>query len=188
MTRPVGLRMPPSPPAITWACRLAFPSNVGRLSNVSPASGTSPWSGAANVLIAFPFVLEAPTTIYKGFAVTGSAPGNNFEIGITDSAYNKIVSSGSVSGGAVALVPVMADLTDTTLPPGLYYAAMSCDATTTNRWYRIASQTYEWQALGCWQQAAAGPGSFPSPTCTPADITNVALPVFGLIARSAFDV
>jgi len=157
--------------------------------NASAASGASPWSDAANTVLAFPFVLEATTTIYKGFAVTGTSPGSNFEVGILDADYNKIVSSGSISGGAVASVPVMADLTDTTLPPSLYYAAMSCNATTTGRWFRWSPTTIGialWMAMGCWKQASAGPGSFPT-TATPADMTNVAFPLFGLITRSVFD-
>ena len=155
----------------------------------APASGASPWSDAASSVLAFPFVLEAQTTIYKGFAVTGSAPGSNFEVGVLDASFNKLVSSGSVSGGAVASVPVMADVTDTILPPGLYYAGMSCDATTTGRWSRWSLATLGtavWMAAGCWKQASAGPGSFPT-TATPADLTNVAFPLFGLITRSVFD-
>lgn len=190
MSRPIGFRGLPSPPVITIASRLSVGLGLARFGVTLPASGASPWSGAANVLLAFPFVLEVPTTIYKGFALAGASPGSNFEVGITDDAYNKIVSSGSISGGAVASVPVMADLTDTTLPPGLYYAGMSCDATTTGRWFQWTVATIGnalYQSLGCWQQAAAGPGSFPT-TATPADITNVAWPVFGLITRSVFDV
>ncbi len=191
MSRPVGLTAMPSPPIITLASRVAFGATLARTGPGNAASGASPWSGAANVLLAFPFVLEAPrTTIYKGFAITGSSAGSNFEVGILDASFEKIVSSGSVSGGAVANTAVMADLTDTTLPPGLYYAAMSCDATTTGRWFRWspagAAAIAFWMAFGCWQQAAAGPGSFPT-TATPADITNAAFPLFGLITRSVLD-
>lgn len=191
MSRTVGIRARPSPPTITLSSRLSLGGAISRLGAGAAASGASPWSGAANVLLAFPFVLEVQTTIYKGFAVTGASPGSNFEVGVLDAAFAKIVSSGSISGGAVANIPVMADLTDTTLPPGLYYAGMSCDATTTGRWARWSIATTGaafWQSYGCWQQASAGPGSFPSPTATPADIANVAFPLFGLITRSVFDV
>lgn len=181
----------PSPPLITAASRIALGHGQAATTATAPVSGTSPWSDAANTLLAFPFMLEVQTTVYKGFAVTGSAAnaGTNFEVGILDSAFNKIVSSGSVSQGGTNSVPVVADLTDTTLPPGLYYAAMSCDNTTTNRWTRwtVATiGTLKWQSLGCWKQASAGPGSFPT-TATPADLTNTAFPVFGLITRSVFD-
>jgi hypothetical protein len=156
--------------------------------SITTVTGASPWSDAANTLLAFPFVIEAQTTFYKGFAVTGTSPGSNFEVGILDENYNKIVSSGTISGGAVASVPVMADFTDTTLPAGLYYAGMSCDATTTGRWFRCSlTNAADFQSFGCWKQAAAGPGSFPT-TATPADLTNVAFPLFGLITRSVFDV
>ena len=185
MSRPITSQRP-SPPVILPCSRVGTYARA--LFSSSPGSGVSPWSAGANDLLAFPFVLEATTTIYKGFACTGSAAGSNFEVGILDADYNKIVSSGSVSGGAVASVPVMADFTDVTLPPGLYYAGMSCDATTTNRWTRwSASITGLFQSAGFWKQASAGPGSFPT-TATPADLTNVAFPLFGLITRSVFDV
>lgn len=186
MARPIGSPLP-SPPTIVPGSRVSC--TPMRSLTSGPASGASPWSDAANTILAFPFVLEATTTIYKGFAVTGASPGSNFEVGILDASYNKIVSSGTTAGGAVASVPVMADLTDTTLPPGLYYTAMSCDATTTGRWTRWAPTNgiAYLMSLGCWKQAAAGPGSFPT-TATPADLTNLAFPLFGLITRSVFDV
>jgi hypothetical protein len=187
MSRPVGFQRP-SPPTITPVSRIAIGTQIAAAFN-GPGSGTSPWSDAANALLAFPFVLEATTTIYKGFACTGTSAGSNFEVGILNDAFGKIVSSGTTAAGAVANVAVVADLTDTTLPPGLYYAAMSCDATTTNRWVRFNNTTGNtlWQSFGCWRQAAAGPGSFPS-TATPADMTNASFPLFGLITRSVFDV
>jgi len=188
MARPIGFPRQ-SPPVITLLSRLSL-APVRSISTSTFASGTSPWSDAANTLLAFPFVLEAQTTIYKGFAVTGAGTiSNNFEIGILDADYNKLVSSGSVSAGSTVNIPVMADITDTILPPGQYYAGMSCSVTTTGQWFRLAGvNNFAWQALGCWKQASAGPGSFPSPTATPADLTNVAFPLFGLITRSVFDV
>lgn len=188
MSRPIGSRMMPAPALITPACRLSLGSGFGGWQS-APASGTSPWSDAANCLLAFPFQLEAQTTFYKGFASTGSSAGSNFEVGIWDDAYNKIVTSGSVSGGAVASVPVIADFTDTTLPPGLYYAGMACNATTTNRWTRWSVATTGaaiWQSAGCWRQSGITLGSLAA-TATPGDMTNVAFPVFGLITRSVFD-
>lgn len=190
MARPRGFPLP-SPPTITPASRLALTGTfLYKAVSATAGSGISPWSDAANTLLAFPFVLEVQTTFYKGFCMTGSAAGGNFEVGILDDSYAKIVSSGSVSAGVTASVPVVADFTDVTLPPGLYYAGMSSSITTTNAWTRWSVGTVGialWMSVGCWKMAASGPGSFPT-TATPADITNVAFPLFGLITRSVFDV
>lgn len=192
MSRNAGLRPAPAPPTIHFGSRnSAAAAALGRIGISIPVSlATSPWSDAANKLIAFPFWLDVPTTIYKGFAVNGTSPGGNFEIGVLDASFNKLVSSGSVASGAGGSVPVMADVTDTKLPPGLYYAAMSHDATTASRyfgWTLATTGATFYQSFGCWQQAAAGPGSFPT-TATPADVSNVSFPLFGLITRSVFDV
>lgn len=176
-----------SPPLITLSCRLSLGSNSGRQLG-TPASGVSPWSDAANKLLAFPFVLERQTTIYKAFWLNGSAAGGNSEAGIWDSAYNKIVTTGSIAGSGNS-APQAADLTDTTLDPGLYYAGMAHNATTTNqltRWSLATLGIGVLMAMGCWTQTGITLGSLAS-TATPGDMTNVAFPVFGLITRSNFD-
>jgi hypothetical protein len=158
----------------------------------SPASGASPWSGAANVLKAVPFVLEAQTTFYKAFWAMGSAGGTaNREVGIWDADYNKIVTTGAVAGDNSNSVPQVAALSaTTTLPPGQYYMGMAFAATTTNTNHRWAVTTQgqpSARAMGCWIQASITLGSLAA-TATPAVYDNVAIPVFGLITRSVFDV
>lgn len=188
MSRPVGLRPLPSPPIITIGSRLSIGGILrGFTGGVVPASGVSPWSDAANCLLAHPFVLEDHrTTFYKAFWWNGSAAGGNSEVGIWDAAYNKIVTTGAVAGSGNS-VPQVADLTDTTLPPGLYYAGMAHSATTTNQITRWAATASQWQSLGCWRQSGITLGSLAA-TATPGDMTNVGFPSFGLITRSVFDV
>lgn len=190
MSRRFGLRGMPSPPVITLASRSSIGSGLIKTATAAPATGISPWSDAANCLLAFPFVLEQMTTFYKGFWVNGSAAGNNSEVGIWDDAYNKITTTGSVAGSGNS-VPQAATLGATvTLPPGLYYAGMAHNATTTNQLFRWSvgtqGQAY-WQAMGCWRQSGITLGSLGS-TATPGDMTNIAFPLFGLITRSVFDV
>lgn len=191
MSRPIGTAPLPSPPTIHFGSRIAAGGYaLARSGAGAPASGVSPWSDAANTVIAFPFTLEATTTFYKGFAVTGSAAGSNFNIGLYDENYALLASTGSVSGGAVASVPVVGALTATVrLPPGLYYAGMLSNATTTNRWHRWSVATLGtgfWMGCGCWKYA--DDVTTLDATATPADLTNVAFPLFGLITRSVFDV
>ncbi len=182
----------PSPPTITIASRLALGQSPLRMTNAGAATGVSPWSDAAICLLAFPFVLEVQTTFYKGFIVNGSAPGGLTEVGIWDADYNKIVTTGTFTGAGASLPSSsgFAAAATPTLAPGLYYAGIAHNATTTNRFTRFSLATYGiaiWQAAGCWREAAITLGALAA-TATPADMTNIAFPVFGLITRSVFDV
>lgn len=192
MSRPVALRPLPTPPVITLASRCSIGGSIRTVGAAAPSSGASPWSDAANCLLAFPFVLEAhSTTFYKGFWVNGSSVSNNSEVGIWDESYNKIVTTGSIgnSGGNVPQSNAFASSATPTLPPGLYYAGMASNTTTTNRYFRWSSGTSGnwWQAMGCWRQSGITLGSLAA-TATPGDMSNLAFPLFGLITRSSYDV
>lgn len=191
MSRPAGLTARPSPMVITAGSFNAIGPSMSRvLSGGVPASGVSPWSDAANSMLAFPFWLAAPTTIYKVFWVNGSAAGGNSSIGIYDAeSLAKLVECASTAGSGNS-VPQAVDVTDTTIGPGMYYAAMAHDATTTNqlfRWSTGASAGAHFQALGWFKHASVTLGNLPA-TATPADLTNIAVPLFGVITRSVFDV
>lgn len=191
MSRPIGLRPMPASPAISILSRESIGGGtIARMAGTTPATGTSPWSDAANSLIAFPFVIDVDTTFYKGFWVNGSAAGSNGEVGIWDASYNKIVTTGSVagSGNSVPQSSAFASSATPKLPPGLYYAGMAWNATTTNRLCRFGGIpiTGFWQVLGCWKQAGITLGSLAA-TATPGDITNAVFPYFGVITRTVFD-
>lgn len=182
----------PTPPVISPQSRLSLGMALRGIGGV-PASGASPWSDAANSLLAVPFVLEAAeTTFYKAWWLNGGTVGNNTEAGIWDANYNKIVTTGSVANAGTASLPQAAAFASSatpTLPPGLYYMGIAHDSTTTGHFFRWSVATVGtalWQGLGCWKQAAITLGSLAA-TATPASLTNVALPTFGLITRSVFD-
>lgn len=186
MSRRYGLSGLPSPPLITLVSRCASPSIVIKAG--VPATGGSPWSDAADTVLAFPFVLEVPTKCYKGFWWNGSAAGGNSDVAIYDEDFNLITSTGSVLGSGNSVPQAAALSTTVTLPPGRFYAGMSHDDATTNQLLRWSLATFGaafWQALGCWKFVDGPPIS--SAVATPADLTNVAFPVFGLITRSVFD-
>lgn len=183
-----GLSALPSPPVITAESRLSCVAGVAQMGAAAAASGTSPWSDAADFVLAFPFVLESPTSFYKVFWVNGSSAGGNSDVAIYDEDYNFIVGTGAATAGSGNNVPQVVALTATVrLGPGLYYAGMSHSATTTNQVFRWSSAASAlWQGAGCWKFSDNPPIS--SATATPADYTNVAMPLFGLITRSVFDV
>ncbi len=188
MSASVGIRNLASPPIITLASRCSAGGAISRLGLGAAASGASPWSDAANCLLAFPFVIESPTTFYKGMWVNGGSVGGNSEVGLWDASFNKIVTTGSIAGSG-ASVPQSTALSSTvTMPPGLYYAGMAHDATTTGQLIRWSVATIGialFQGLGCWRQSGITLGSLGA-TATPGDLTNVAFPVFGLITRTVF--
>ncbi len=179
-----------SAPVITLASRHAMGGNVRYAAAGAPASGVSPWSDAANCLLAFPFTIEAPTTFYKGFWVNGSSAGGNSEVGIWDVNYNKITTTGSQAESGNSVPQAFALAATIILPPGRYYAGMAHSATTTNqvfRWSVATTGISLWQAMGCWRQSGITLGSLAA-TATPGDMSNIAFPLFGLITRTFFDV
>ncbi len=191
MSRPIGLRGMPSPPTITPVSRCSLSAEIIRgFGPGAAASGVSPWSDAADTVLAFPFVLETTTTFYKVFWVNGSGTiGGTRDVAIYDDAFNFVVGTGAATNAVTVSVPQIVALSaTTTLPPGLYYAGMGCSVTTTNnvhRWSIATTGIGFWMAAGCWKTTDANPINL---NATPADLTNVAFPLFGLITRSVFDV
>lgn len=189
MSRRYGLKPMESPPVITLASRCAFGAQLQGWIAAAASSSTSPWSDAANTMLAFPFVVEADTPVNKFFWLNGASVGGNSEVVLYDDAFGKVgTSTGSQAGSGASVPQAFAPSGGAfTIPPGLYYCAMAHSATTTGQLYRWPAATAGiWQAVGCWKQAVTL-GSLPA-TATPADITNVAMPVFGLITRTVFDV
>lgn len=173
----------PSPPLINPCCRLGTKLGV-RMSG--PASSTSPWSDAANAILAFPFHIEDPTTIYKAYWLNGSSMVGNMEVAVYDKDYVKLATTGSIAlSGASA--PQVATLSTLRLGPGRYYCAAAHDSTGANHIQSTANNIPLLESLGFWRQASITLGSLPSPA-TPGPITNTRWPSYGLITRTAFDV
>lgn len=195
----IGTRALASPPIITPVSRCALGGGISRLGFGAAGTGVSPWSDAANTVLGFPFIVEAPTTIYKGFWVNGSSVGNNSEVcvlaprlGVAGSNTMDILATTGSVGNSGASVPQAAAFSGgaITLSPGIYYAGLGANATTTNRYFRWSVATTGagfWMTFGCWKSNAITLGSLGS-TLTQNTLTNVAFPLFGLITRSAYDV
>lgn len=190
MSRTQGLRNMGPPPLISLVSRCSAGGAMMRFGIGAVASGASPWSDAANCLLAFPFVVESPTLVNKFFWTNGASVGGNSEIVLYDAAFAKVgTSTGSVAGSGAGVPQSTAPTGGAfTIPPGLYYAAMAHDATTTGQLVRWSAGTAGnfWQAMGCWRQASITLGSLPA-TATPGDMTNVGFPLFGIITRTVFD-
>ncbi len=92
-------------------------------------NSTGAWP-LANLALYMPFLVGAPITIVKLFWNNGATVGsNNVDVGVYDSQGNQLVHSGSTATSGANVLQIV-DITDTTLLPGVYYVAMSCNGTT----------------------------------------------------------
>lgn len=132
---------------------------------------------AVYVPVAVPTVCVANRMWWvNGATVSG---GNNVEAGIyRDAGYKPgalLVVTGSVAQGNASEVQ-FADITDTTLSPGLWWLYFSCSATAAT-FFRVSIEANTDELLR-FQQASVGPGSAPS-TATPAESATGSIWVMG---------
>lgn len=94
-----------------------------------PTSGTWP---SINDPVAIPFCLPYGGVVTELATENGSAAGGNVDIGIYDTSFARLVSTGSQASVGSSIWQWF-NVTDTALPPGRYYLAMSRDDVTANR-------------------------------------------------------
>lgn len=115
---------PYHPESLGGANRTVMGSGAGVASN--PASMTA-GSGIAQF---FPWHLEAPIRIVKGFVFNGASVNGNVDVGVYDYALNRVVSNGAVLQAGTSTIQEF-DITDTTIMPGRYWIAFLCTGTGT---------------------------------------------------------
>jgi hypothetical protein len=93
--------------------------------NVVAAASTA-WP-SANLAIFVPVRVPVPVTVCKLAVGAGATAAGNFDVGIYDSAGNKLVSSGATAKGSST--EHIIDVTDTVIGPGVYYLALAADGT-----------------------------------------------------------
>lgn len=98
----------------TWS-RYGPGSNGGAALSMS-----SNWTAQLAVYIPMSFPMAVP--VKKLWWINGSNITSNSDVGIYDSAGNKIVSTGAIAGGTASQL-TSNDVGDLTLPPGEYYFA-----------------------------------------------------------------
>jgi hypothetical protein len=87
---------------------------------------------AANCPVAYPWVVNEPTMVYQLGWQNGPSAGDNHDIGIYDTSWNRLVSTGSTAGVTNNALQFV-DVTDTLIVPGYYYVVEAMDATTASR-------------------------------------------------------
>lgn len=150
-------------------------------------AASSAWP-AANDPYAQAFRLSDSVVVEQIGVLNGTSAGGQFDMGIYDTSWTRLVSSGS-TGGSGGSVWQFVNITDTPLVGGvLYYLAMSRDNITANR------QRYS--LVGGTVQAVALAGGFDSGTDAfplPNPLTNMAaatlfasVPIMCLAVRAPF--
>lgn len=87
---------------------------------------------SANDPLAVGFVLREAATIQRLGTINGSAAGDNWDVGVYDLSWNRLISTGSTTGVGNSAAQYV-DVTDTPLMPGRYWAVMARDTITANR-------------------------------------------------------
>lgn len=112
---------------------------------------------AANVGVFVPFTIPEACTFTKMFWCNGSAAAGNLDVGLFQEDGTLIVSSGTTAqSGTSNLQPV--DITDTTLPRGLYYLGLCSDTSgVTQKVLAVLPSAGVLQGLGLLEDAACAP-------------------------------
>jgi hypothetical protein len=143
---------------------------------------TNNWGGAvsttwvANLAVFIPFGVSQPFLVREVFWFNGSAAGANIDVGIYDTAGNRLASLGTTAQSTASTVITSAAFTDYTIAPGDYFMAFACNGTTNTvgGWAPAANLA---AAVGVGQMASAF--VLPNPA-TIVPLTNALVPYFGL--------
>jgi hypothetical protein len=141
----------------------------------APASSTWP---SSNLAIASPIYIDSYGTVVKMFMANGATASGNFDIGLYDENFNRLVSSGAVAQSGTGAIQTF-DVTDTPVRPGRHYIAISSSAAT-GTLVRLSVGPLYLRPLGVVQMAAAHP--LPA-TITPAAVANSFVFLAGLSYR-----
>lgn len=141
---------------------------------------------SANDPLAVPFALPVGGVVFQIGWHNGSAAGGGIDVGIYDLAWNRLVSSGSVTGLGNS-VWQWADVTDTPLARGRYYLVQSRDNTTANRiaTYGIPAAA-AYTALCGVQTSTTDSFPLPNPLVGMGTPTTTVLPLLAIAFRTVF--
>lgn len=116
------------------------PASLGMASTLYVAGAVASLATGSQNAMFFPWLVQVPLTIVKGFTMNGATANGNNDIGVYDHGFNLIVSIGAtLQSGTNAIQEY--DITDTTLNPGRYWIAVL--NTGTGTFFSWASQLDE---------------------------------------------
>jgi len=152
---------------------------------ITPASAAYP---AANRAYYVPFTIQRQATALQMWTYNGATASGKVDVGIYDSAGNRLVDIGIATNQAGTTTLQFYNLTDTVLVPGVYYMAVQKDDAVGTFFRYATSVKTVYGAMGLLAQDV---GSFGLPsTATMTEEQGTAtgyLPIFGIqIATTAF--
>ena len=112
------------PPLTVITTKEIYDESAGMTSSLM--NNATAWP-SANRAIFCPFYVKQVITIYQ-MAIEVTTQSGNLDIGIYKTDGTRLVSKGSTAVAAAGVQAV--DITDTTLTPGIYFAALNIDNTT----------------------------------------------------------
>lgn len=145
------------------------------------APTSNAWS-SANRAIYIPIHIAVTTVARRLWLAVGTTGGtNSVDMGIYDSAGNRLVSDGGHTVGTASQVQFL-NITDTTLQPGAYYIGIAYNGTTAHIMTHNAPNTDEARLVGILQQATAY--TLPNPA-TFATLGTTLIPICGIATTAS---
>lgn len=150
------------------------PDNFGQIARVLAVQGLNSniWP-TANRAFFMPIVVKTPCVAQRLSIINGAAVSGNFDIGIYNSSYLKIASTGSTAQATINVIQSV-DIADVALTMGRYWLALVFDNTTAQvNGIALTGSNPVLRLFGGFQQDTA----FPLPsTPTPAVWASTRLP------------
>ena len=109
---------------------------------------------SANMAIYQPVIVHVSTTVLQLAWANGATVSGNVDVGVYDSAFTRLVSSGSTAQSGTS-VPQFVNITDLYLAVGTYYLALACDNTTATFVRRTPTAPFGRTPMGNFEQASA---------------------------------
>lgn len=143
---------------------------------LTSAQASTAW-GTANQVRFVPFYITSPIVVVKLLAHNGSTANGNSDIGIFDTAGNRIVAGANPTQAGTSQWQEF-DITDTPLNPGMYYVGLK-NSGTTGTYYATGSLHYG-KLLGVVSAAGAAGGLATSYTYAVLDAAVIPLVAMAL--------
>lgn len=107
----------PNMPTIT---PFSFNSLGMQTVGLSPGGAVASATAGTNIAMYFPWLVETPCTVTKGFVMNGASVNGNIDVGVYDHEFTLIVSKGATLQAGTNAIQEL-DITDTTIMPGRYW-------------------------------------------------------------------
>ncbi len=176
----LGVGIPTPPLGKLGTIAVQDPGVCGDLTLMTgQAPGSAIWP-VANRAYFFVFEVSSPIIVTQAWTYNGTVVSGNIDMGVYSLTGTLLVSSGTTVHAGLSVLQSVG-LTDTALPPGLYWMALAVNNITAT-FFRWSTAAIQWQIpVGVQQMATA----FPLPaTATFANPTTTFVPCFGLSFRS----